>query len=309
MKKAIFLSAILALYKKKETDVADHLKTVEGDDIDDSKVEEILKELDAEKITSFKNEAKDRFDNGVKKGQKETAIKFEKKLKSTFEIEEDIEGDELLNKVEEVAKSSKGSTGTKPDLNSLTKDDLEKVPAYINIQRDFQSQLSAKEAEKETAVAGVKAEIKKSTLKTKASSKALAKLNERNPILPKDSAKAEKQKQKLLIDELKDIEFMEAEDGALIPLDAEGKPRLNANGIQIDFDMLVTGIIDSNFEFEKVESRRSPANGKTEEGKTTVYTGKAPANATEYAQLLMSSELSVEERGALKEKYSETFSR
>lgn len=313
MKKAIFLSVIATLYKKDEASVTDHLKNVEGEEIDDAKVEEILKELDAEKVGTLKTEAKERFDNGVKKGQKDTAKKFEKKLIETFAVEEDLEGDELLQRIEEVSKESKAkaSKDGKIDLSTVTPEDLEKIPAFINKQRDFQTQLKAKETEKETAVNEVKKEILTSALKAKASNLALTKLNERNPILPADLKKAEKVKKSLLVDELKDIPFMEAEDGTLIPLDAEGKPRTTANGVQLDFDTLVNDIIESNFEFAKTDKRESPKNktnggsGGSEEQK---YKGTAPTSSKEYLGLLTSPDLSTEEKASVKEQYKEQFS-
>lgn len=312
MKKVVFLSVIGTLYKKTEADVADHLKTVEGDEIEDSIVQTVLKELDAEKVSTFKEEAKIRFDNGVKKGVKDTAKKFESKLKETFEIEEDdLEGDDLLSKVEEVAKAnkSKGGEGNQIDFSKITPEDLEKVPAFINKKRDFEKQLKEKDAEKENAVNTVKNEIKTSTIKNKASNLALAKLLEKNPILPSDAKKAEKMKNKLLIEEIKNLSFMEGDDGSLIPLDEEGKPKTNANGITIDFDTLVEEIIDNNFEFAKSEERKSPQGGSGGSGgsSSTKYTGKAPASKQEYMQLLTSSDLSTEEKASVKEQYREQF--
>lgn len=312
MKKAVFLSAILALYKKSEADVTDHLKTVEGEEIDDSLAETILKELDAEKVTSFKEEAKTRFDNGVKKGQKETAIKFEKKLKTAFDIQEDsLEGEELLSKIEEISKEKGGKTSSKEiDFNSVTVDQLEKIPAYINKQREFQTKITEKEQEKAAALEEVVNKTKNQEILQKVKTLALSKLNERNPILPQEAAKAERQKNKLLIEELEAFKFMQAEDGALIPLDEEGKPKTNANGISIDVDMLITGIIDSNFEFEKVDQKKSPGNKTGDNGgsgASASYAGKAPTSSKEYMDLLTSDELTIEEKSSIKEQYREKF--
>lgn len=312
MKKAEFLSAISALYKKTEADVTDHLKTVEGDEIDDAKVIDILKGFDAEKVTTLKTEATERFNNGVKKGQKETATRFEKKLKATFEIDEDdLEGDDLLSKVEEIAKAKPSKADpSKIDYSILTPEELAKIPAYINREREWNNKLKEKDTEKENAVLEVKREIKNSAIKSKASRLALSKLNERNPILPKDATKAEKLKHKLLVEELQGYSFMEAEDGTLIPLDEEGKPRQNANGIQVDFDSLVNDIIENNFEFAVAEERKSPGqkNGtppSKPDGAT--FTGKAPANSKQYFELLTSKDLSIEEKASVKELYSEQF--
>lgn len=314
MKKAIFLSAVKALYKVDEADLAEDLKdAVEGEEVKDDIVEKIFLKLDADKVTNFKEEAKERFDNGVKKGQKETAKKFEKKLKSVFEIDDDtLEGENLLSKVEEVSndlKSKSSGSGDKPDLSKITIEDLEKVPSYINKQREFQQLLKEKEAEKENAVSEVRKEIEKSEIKGKVSKLALAKLAEKNPILPSDATKAEKIKKRLLIDELEAIPFMIAEDGQPIPLDEEGKQRKTANGVNLDFDSLINSMIESNFEFSKSEPRKSPSNKNDSSGGNDPqkYTGKAPSTANEYMSLLVSPDLSVEEKASVKEQYSDQF--
>lgn len=313
MKKAIFLSAVRALYKVDEADLAEDLKeAVEGDEVNDDVVEKIFVKLDANKVTSLKDEARERFDNGIKKGQKETAKKFEKKLKATFEIDDDsLEGDALLSKVEEVAnehKSKSSGSGDKPDLNKITPEDLEKIPAFINKQREFSTQLKAKDTEKEEAVKEIQEQIKKGEVKSKVFKKALEKLNERNPILPADASKAEKHKKKFLLDELENIPFMLAEDGAIVPLDEEGKARKNKNGIDVDFNMLVDSIIDDNFEFAKTNPKNSPSNKNDKSNpEAKKFTGKAPTSSKEYFDLITDEELSTEEKAEIIEEYRDKF--
>lgn len=311
MKKSVFLTGIATLYKKSEADVADHLKSVEGDDIDDTVAVNIFKVLDAEKVTTFKSEGTERFNQGVGKGQKETAKKFEKKLREVFNVDDTLEGDELLNHIETeaVPALSKGSNGDKPDLTKVTEEDLAKIPAFINKSKEFQTQLKAKEKEKETAVQAVKAEQTNAQILSEASTKAMAMLDGKNPILPKDAAKASVLKKKLLVDELGGHKFMKGTDGSLIPLDAEGKQLNDANGNPVDFNTLVDGIINNNFEFNTTDPRQSPANknhqGQQQQSKE--YTGKAPANSAEYLDLLTDPNLDTDQKVALKEAYGEQF--
>ena len=132
MKKSVFLTGITTLYKKSEADVADHLKTVEGEDIDDALALTIFKQLDAEKVSTMTETAKTRFNDGVGKGQKDTARKFEKSLREVFNTDEALEGDDLLAHIKaEVPKLGKPGENT-ADLSKLTEDDLLKVPVYIN---------------------------------------------------------------------------------------------------------------------------------------------------------------------------------
>lgn len=306
----MFLTGIQTLYKKSETDVADHLKTVEGEDIDDALAVKIFKELDAEKVTGFKTEATERFNQGVGKGQKDTAKKFEKKLREVFNVDDTLEGDDLLTHIETeaVPALSKGGSGDKPDLTKVTEDDLAKIPAFILKQKDFQAQLKLKEKEKTEAITAEQAKQTNAQILTEASTKAMAILDGKKPILPKDASKATVMKNKLLVDELKAHKFMKGTDGSLIPLDAEGKQLLDGNGNPVDFNGLVDGIINSNFEFNVGEERKSPGNknDQQQQQQSKEYTGKAPANKKEYLELL-TSDMAIDQRVALKESFGEQF--
>lgn len=314
MKKSVFLSATKALYKKEELDVADHLKTVEGDDVPDELVLTIFKELDAEKVTKFKTENTERFNNGEKKGRETAAKKFEKKLREIFNVDDDdLIGDDLLTHIEtNLPEPGKPGEG-KADLSKLTAEELEKVPAFILKMKDINKQLKEKDTDKEKAIAAIKAEQETGTLLSEASQKALAVLDGKNPILPKDATKATTMKNKLLVDELKSHKFMKGTDGSLIPLDAEGKQALDAQGNPLDFSTLVDNIINANFEFNIVEPRKSPGNKdnlqpKPGDKEKVKYTGKAPATADEYMGLLLDDNLDTDQKVAMKEQFSEQFS-
>lgn len=307
------MTGLSALYKKSETDVADHLKTVEGDDIDDALVVNIFKELDAEKVGVLKTNATTRFNDGIGKGQKDTAKKFEKKLRQVFAVSDDaLEGDDLLTHIETevVPELSKGGGGDKPDLSKVTEEDLAKIPAFITKQRDFTKQLKDKDKEKEDAVKAEQEKQTSSQILSEASAKAMSILDGKNPILPKDANKATVLKNKLLVDELKAHKFMKATDGSLIPLDAEGKQLNDANGNPVDFNSLVDGIIDANFEFNVAEPRKSPGSRTQhqQQQQDMKYTGKVPKNSAEYLDLLTDPDMDTEQKVLLKETYSEQFS-
>jgi len=311
MKKSVFLSGVKSLYKKEEVDVADHLKTVDGEDIDDELAIKILKDLDAEKVTVLKADATTRFDNGVKKGQKETAIKFEKKLKAVFNVDDDtLEGDDLIDHIEahlpEAGEAGKGTI----DLKTLTEDELAKIPAFVKKQKEFQTELKKKDAEKEQAIKAEQDKQSYSTILSEASEKALSLLDGKKPILPADAAKASIMKKKLLIDELANQKYIKGDNGELIPVDAEGKQMLDKQGNPLDFDDLVNGIIDNNFEFNIVDSRSSPGSKNKPAGKEkddVVYKGAVPKNNKEYFELLTDESMDTEQKALLMEKFGEQF--
>lgn len=302
------MSAANALYKKKEVDVADHLKTVEGDDVPDELVEKLFKDFDAEKVATLKTDATERFNNGVKKGQKETAQKFEKQLREVFNVEDNtLEGEDLITHIQENLPTG-GEGGV--DISKLTDEDLAKTKFFIQKQKEWQKALKEKDTEKEKAVNAVKEEQTLASLFSEASAKALGLLDGKNPILPADAAKASKMKNKLLVDELKGHKFMKGDDGSLIPLDSEGKQLTDANGNPVDFDGLVEGIITNNFEFNTSEHRESPANKNKQhqQQQQTKWTGKAPSNKNEYTEMLVSDDYDTEQKVALKATYGEQFS-
>lgn len=304
------MTGIKDLYKKDETDVADHLKTVDGEDIDDELAIKILKNLDAEKVSSFKTDATERFNNGVKKGQKDTAIKFEKKLKVVFNVDDDtLEGDDLIDHIEanlpEASDPGKGAV----DLKKLTEEELAKIPAFVKKQKEFQSQLKAKDDEKETAVNAEKEKQTYSTILSEASEKALTMLDGRKPILPADAVKAANQKKKLLTDELANQKYIKGNNGELIPVDAEGKQMTDKQGNPLDFDGLVNGIIDDNFEFNIVDQRSSPGNKNKPDPNADkkVYNGAKPKNSKEYFELLTDETMDTDQKALLMADYGEQF--
>lgn len=309
MKKSVFLSVSKTLYKKEESDLAEILKTVEGDDIDDTLVADKLKEFDAEKVDTFKTTATERFNNGIKKGTLETAKKFETKLREVFKVEDTaLQGDDLLTHIEENLPEP-GTPGKVGDLSKLTEEDLLKVPAFIRKQKDFQNQLKAKDTEMTEAVKAEQEKQAYGSILSDARAQALAILDGKNPILPSDAKKALGVKNKLLIGELDTYKFMKGTDGKLIPLDAEGKQLEDANGLPMDFDTLVNKITDDNFEFSEAPIvPKSPGNKQQhQQQQSTKYTGKKPENATEYTELLLSEELDTDQKVALKETYSAQF--
>lgn len=313
MKKNVFLSVVDTLYKKNNVDVADHLKTVEGEDIDDTLVESILKQFDEEKVTRMKTEATERFNNGVKKGEKSKATFFEKKLREVFKVDGSLEGEDLLNHIEEnLPDPANPPKGGPADLSKITDEELAKIPAFIRKQKDFQTALTAKETEKQQAIQAEQEKQTTAQILSEASSKALALLDSKNPILPKDATKAQNLKNRLLIDELKGYRFMKGTDGALIPLDAEGKQLEDSNGVALDFERLTGRIIDSNFEFNQSQERKSPSNKNNQnqqhQNENKKWSGKKPVSKNEYTELLLDDTVESDQKAALMAEYSEQFS-
>lgn len=304
MNKSVFLTTIRTLYKKSEADVAEHLNSVEGEDIDDNTVLKVLQDFDAEKVTI----SKERFNQGVGKGQKETAKKFEKALRDAFNVEEPLEGEELIAHItENIPQPIEG--GAAFDPAKITEDQLLKVPAFINKKKEYEKKIKEKETEMATALQAEKEKQAYESVFSKVSSSALAILDAKKPIVPEDPNKALAVKEKLLVNELKNFKYMVGEDGKIIPLDAEGTPLQDANGNSLEFDALVNKITDDNFTFASQEPiRTSPGHKQVSTQATSTYTGVKPKNQDEYLELITSRDLTTEQRVAIREEFGEQYS-
>lgn len=311
MKKVVFLSAIKALYKKEETDVADHLKTVDGEDIDDSLVETILKELDGEKVTTLKADAKTRFNDGVGKGTKDTSKKFEDKIRTIFDIEDNtLLGDDLLDHLEvEIAPTIGAGGDGAVDFKKITADDLDKIPAVKKLKQDHTKALALKDTEKETAVDTVKKEQSQQSLLGEIISDGLAYLDGKKPILPADATKANNQKNDLFTNKLKGYSFAKDATGKVIPVDADGNQLEDKNGVVIEVANLYETIADSGFEFAVADERESSKNkNKVNPSGNTKYTGGDPLTVQKYTELLLDENLEPEARQELMDAYGEKYS-
>lgn len=314
MKRKAFLGVIGTLFNKSADDLADtDLKlsddnNVELEDLDDTQVSLVLKKFDSEKVAASKTKLKENFDNGYKKAQGEVATKIEKKLKSTFEIEdENLTGDDLIEHI----KDSIPAGSDKTDLTKFTEDDLKKVPAFKKIRQAHTKELSDIQAKHAQELAAEKENIAKGEVFSKVKDKALTTLNGKKVLLPEDATKKEARIQKLLIDDLKGYQFKE-ENGKFIPVDKDGVQLEDANGKVIDFDSLVNSIIDTNFDPAPEDKTPAGAGNKNNQQQQQnkekkVYTGTIPTSKTQYMEIL-TSDLDVDQKVALKENYSEKFS-
>lgn len=315
MKRKAFLGVIGTLFNKSADDLADtDLKlsddnNVELEDLDDSQVASVLKKFDSEKVATSKTKLKENFDNGYKKAQGEVATKFEKKLKTTFEIEdENLTGDDLIEHI----KDSIPASSDKTDLTKFTEDDLKKVPAFKKIRQAHTKELTELQEKHTQELAAEKENLAKGEVFSKVKDKALTALNGKKVLLPEDATKKEARIQKLLVDELKGYQFKE-ENGKFIPVDKDGVQLEDANGKVIDFDTLVGNIIDTNFDPAPETTPPPPGPGnkpnqqQQQNKEKKVYTGTVPTSKQQYMEIL-TSDLDVDQKMALKDNFSEKFS-
>jgi hypothetical protein len=308
------------IFKMPETEIAELLKKPDGSDtIDEDKLLQTIIDKDKDRVAKLKADGP-KWDDAVKKATKEVWNKVEKSLKEGFEIDTDLQGDELVAHVVESAKDAKaGKGGSGKKVEDLTEDEIKKHPVFVKAEKNYQKALADKDAEKTTALQELQNSYTSKETFSKVREAALLQFKKvGEAILPEDAEKSAKMIQRLLVDELSQYDYQIGENGDYIISYKDGankgKRVEDGHGHAIGLVDLVTEISKSNFDFKVAQSRQAPANGggggnrgQGGEGNKK-YIGKAPANAAEYMGLLTSADLSTEEKLSVKEQYSQQFS-
>ena len=228
---------------------------------------DILKAKDAERIASIneahKSELTKVFDAGAKKAKAEELGKFEKEIKTTFEIDTDLMGVDLIKEL--VAKKSKVEpvdVKKHPDYLKLEKETIP-VKKFEDLKFEFDSFKQTKEKEKVTE-----------TLMRDAREVFLS----LNPVLNKDKVKAENQVQTFL-ERVTTTSVLLQEDRNHLLLNVDGKRKEDAHGNPIKFNSFVTEEAEKIFDFEKQKAKGSAGN-KNEDGTPMTV----PTNDKEYQE-------------------------
>lgn len=315
MKRKAFMGVLGTLFNKTSDDLADtDLKltddnNAELEELDDTQVAAVLKKFDSEKVAVSKTKLKENFDNGYKKGQGETATKLEKKLKASFEVDDDnLTGDDLIEHIKDSIPAATGQT----DLTKFTEDDLKKVPAFKKIKQAHTKELSDLTEKHTQELAAEKENLAKGEVFSEVKDKGRTILNGKKVLLPEDASKKEARIQKLLDTELKNHTWKK-ENGVLIPVDKDGVQLEDANGKVINFDDLVNSIIDTNFDPapENTPPPPGPNNKHNQQQQQQnqqkkVYSGTIPTSKDQYLDLLI-GDMDTDQKVALKENYSDKF--
>jgi hypothetical protein len=145
------------------------------------------------------------------------------------------------------------------EVKTSSTKDISKHPDYIKMQNEIDKKLSARDKEWQQKMDALVLEHNRSQMFEKVRDKALANLEARKPILPTDPRKAMVWKDTYL-NELKQHNYQDGTDGALIVLDKEGEILRNEHGKIVSFDEFEKGVSDKYFEYPVAEDRDSPGN-------------------------------------------------
>jgi hypothetical protein len=124
---------------------------------------------------------------------------------------------------------------------------------------DIDKQLKARDKEWTTKLEAKELEYGRAKLFEKVRDKALTNLSTRNPILPTDPRKAQTWKETYLND-LKNSNYQEGNDGTIIVLDKDGGILKNVHGHPISFDEYEKEVAEKYFEYPVSNERSSSGN-------------------------------------------------
>lgn len=242
-------------------------------------------QADEKRIAKFNSDKTSQYNRGIKEG----AEKIEKSLREKYDVESDLIGVELVDhivsqQVETVQKASPKDITKHPDYvkleASITKREKE-------IAREWQKKLEDRERE-----------FNKEKLFEKIKDKALVNLESRKPIFPTDPKKAQVWRETYL-NELRQGNYQESEDGMPIVLDKDGNVLKDSHGNTVTFEEYEKSISDKYFEYQKAEQRTSSGNQQT----TQTSTAGEPRTAEEAWNKMKDPKITPEDR----KRYTEIY--
>ncbi len=280
--------------------------------IDDVSVDEIDENKFIELMISKQSEVlKDRFDRGFQKAQGEILNKLEKEIRTEFDIDNaDLKGVDLVKHVAEKVKEDAAKTAPK---SKLTDDDVKKHPVYLELEKAKTKEIQTVKTEYETKIKAEQdaREYEKTlavvTDKAKAYFKELG-----EAVLPDDANVAERIVQKLLIEEIKAGRKFEPNGDDFIALKEDGTREEDKAGNAKTLKDIVAEVAKTNFQFKAGSDKKFPGNG----GDPTPpkpgagggkYKGAAPKTSDDYVKLLLSPDLSSDEKLEIRDVYGSQF--
>jgi hypothetical protein len=219
------------LYQKSEDDGSEKLK----DDSLDVSLDLIEKKIS--KVKSSNVDTKKIFDGAYKQAHKEIMEEFEKELRGKYELETEKTGLDLIDEVVNKFKS---------DDSKLTPDKIKISDTYRNREKELKKEMKDLKDQFETEKAEILTGFQKKETWGVVSKGISKKLDEINPVLPKNPKAASNLKE-LFIGSFSEFEWQLDADGKPLPTKA-GKRVEDNLGNEIDFDAMVTGRIPEYFD-------------------------------------------------------------
>jgi hypothetical protein len=251
------------------------------EELTDDEVEAIatrLKKQYASILTTI-NTTNNREKEKLNEGMRRKAEEFEKALRTSFGVDSEKQGQELIDEIVTHVNSKPDTKG-----KQLTDDDIKKHPAFIRAESEYKKQLREAQEQAEKSVNDLKADYQRKDVFSKVSKEALARFDEMRPVLSDDPKRAQAQRD-LLLEKLGSYDFEEV-DGKFIPL-KEGRKVENEFGHTLEFPDLVKNTASLYFDFKVAEDRQAPHGSKVPDNVTRKesYNGKLPKTENEWRSM------------------------
>ena len=203
-------------------------------------------QADERRITKFTTDKTSQYNRGIKEG----AEKIEKALREKYEVESDLIGVELVDHIVSAQVEA---------VHKASPKDITKHPEYVKLESSIAKQIKEKDKEWQKKMDDRERDFNKEKLFDKIKDRSLVNLETRKPILPADPKKAQVWKETYL-NELRQGNYQESDDGTFIVLDKEGNVMKDSHGNTVTFEEYEKGISDKYFEYPKSEQRSSSGN-------------------------------------------------
>jgi len=206
-------------------------------------------QADEKRIAKFATDKTSQYNRGIKEG----AEKLEKALKEKYDVESDLIGVELFESIVSAQVES---------VQKASPKDITKHPEYVKLESSIDKKLKERDKEWQKKLSDREQEFGREKLFEKIKDRALVNLESRKPILPADPKRAQVWKETYL-NELRQGNYQEGEDGMFIVLDKEGNTMKDSHGNTVTFEEFEKGISDKYFEYPAAQSRSSSGNQQT----------------------------------------------
>lgn len=234
---------------------------------------ETLVQKDAARIKSIK-------DTGYKSAERKINGQWESKLVSTFGLQSDTKGPELIDEVKEVVETKIAEV--KP-AKEITEVQIKKHPEFLKLEKQLQESETTFDEKLKKLVAEKEEAFQQERLFVDVKSTGLQLFESLKPDLSQDPERAANQK-KIFLRELENYKYQK-EGNELILLDRETGERLNnEQGYPKKFEDLVRSITTSYFDLQASEPRAS--SGRKPDESTTMPTVQVPKTREEYTKYL-----------------------
>jgi hypothetical protein len=242
----------------------------------------LITQKDTDRIAKIKTDS----ENQQKRAFKEGAEKLEKAIKDKYEVESDLIGVELFDHIIETrladVKNPEGDIMKNPDVIKLISQHAKEKKQW---DKELQVKLEAKEKEISDAI-----------LFKEIESIGLAEFDKLRPILPTDPLKAQRQKNDLLVSELKKYKYQKDGESPVV-LKQDGTTLMDEHGYPVTFSNHIKTIAEKSFEFKTAEDRSSSGNNNQTSG--TGSKVRKPKDKDDYVLMMRDNTLTSADRVAI----------